>query len=720
MLSFSKRRLPGSRRALSLMVTTGVALVAVVARPAQPPASEAAAHSQHAVRLGSYRGDPALDPTVIAADDSARRLRLVQLTGTVHDDWRSHLERTGLHVLAYVPENAYLVWATTATIDLIRRLEETPFVRWNGAVPPPAKRGHSFSKESGPVDLLALYVVASGAPDVQALVGSLGGVVENAHPAQPDRRLWLAVVRIPAEHVADLVAEDGIVWVEPVPGAPILDGEMSSVVVSGDLEDGQPRPGYRSWLDGVEFDGTGVLWAVVDSGVDPLHPDLVGLAGISYPGCETDLPGDDPGFSGHGTPVASIVAGTSAAGMTDPEGFLWGLGVAPGADLLSQNAICDAGVSWPPIGGWQILSRDGIRAGAVGSNNSWNSQEGIAHGYQISERVHDLMARDGDFDTPEVAEPYILVFNIGNQGPEPSTVPAPKEAKNLITVGAIANWRVAGDLDTVAGFSSRGPTLDGRIVPTVVAPGIGIGAAEHRLGGFAGMVFEIAGTDGLYMAFEGTSAAAPHVSGMLAVTTQWWRTTHRSAAPSPAAARALVVNGAVPLEEGPSVPNFDVGWGRANLGRIIASDEPLWIVDQAVRLTATGASWQQEVVVDDPTRPLRITVAWTDEAAAAGADPALVNDLDLSVATAGVSYLGNHFVDGWSVPGGSPDRLNNLEDVHVAEPGSSALVTVTAFHLPGDGVPYNGDLTDQDFAIVCRNCRTPLPERRLPGRRLIP
>ena len=115
-------------------------------------------------------------------------------------------------------------------------------------------------------------------------------------PPQPDGRLWIAIVRIDAEHVSTLMAEDSVVWAEPAPGKPVFSGEMSSVIVSGALDGGQPVPGYWSWLEDVGYDGTGVMWAVVDSGVDPLHPDLAGLEGISYPGCETDLPGDDPGY----------------------------------------------------------------------------------------------------------------------------------------------------------------------------------------------------------------------------------------------------------------------------------------------------------------------------------------------------------------------------------------------------------------------------------------
>ncbi len=693
-------------------------LTAAIAQPATPPLLRTETAPSALIHLGGYHGDPATDSDLKRADDSSRRLRLVQLTGPVETGWREALEKQGFQVLAYVPHNTYLVWTTEPPAKATRDLEDTPFIRWHGAVPIAAKRSTIKDPTAAITELMILHVPDDG--DLSPMVASFGGIVERDHTAQPDGRLWMAIIHLPSDRIADLLAEDGIVWVEPAPGGPELGGEMSSIGISGTLDGEPPTPGYRAWLDDLGFDGAGVMWAVVDSGVDPTHPDLVGLEGISYPGCETSLPGDDPGEAGHGTPVASVILGTAAAGYTDDDGFLWGLGVAPGANLLSQNALCGAGAPWPPIGGWQILSRDGLLAGAVGSNNSWNSQEGDAHGYQASERIHDLMVRDGNFDTPNIAERYILVFNAGNHGPDPSVIPAPKEAKNLITVGAVDNWRVTGNLHSVVEYSSRGPTLDGRIFPTVVAPGRGVGAALHNLKGIYGMLYEIRDTDGYYMAFEGTSSAAPHVSGMLAATTQWWRANRASSAPSPAAARAMVVNAAMPLEEGPPVPNNDVGWGLANLERIIAPEDPVWILDQYALLTDIGGTWQRTVEVIDPSRPLRLTLAWTDAAAAAGADPTLVNDLDLTVETADATYFGNHFENGWSIPGGAADRLNNLEDIHIAAPGATARITVNAANLPGDGVPLNSDLTDQDFALVCRNCRTPMAAPRRASGRVAP
>ena len=80
------------------------------------------------------------------------------------------------------------------------------------------------------------------------------------------------------------------------------------------------------------------------------------------------------------------------------------------------------------------------------------------------------MVLDGNFDTASVAEPFIEVFSAGNSGPGASTLTAPKEGKNLIVTASSDNYR-AGSIDSISSFSSRGPAVDGRWVPTIAAPG---------------------------------------------------------------------------------------------------------------------------------------------------------------------------------------------------------------------------------------------------------
>jgi subtilisin-like proprotein convertase family protein len=83
---------------------------------------------------------------------------------------------------------------------------------------------------------------------------------------------------------------------------------------------------------------------------------------------------------------------------------------------------------------------------------------------------------------------------------------------------------------------------------------------------------------------------------------------------------------------------------------------------------------------------------------------AFVNNLDLEVGAGGRTYLGNVFGSAYSRTGGSADVRNNVESVDLP-PGTNGrfAVTVRGTSIGGDGVPGNGDTTDQDFALVVSN-----------------
>ncbi|MBX3725669.1 MAG: S8 family serine peptidase, partial [Xanthomonadales bacterium] len=661
------------------------------------------------ISFGDLSFDPLLTPPGNAGDyrtaGNGKGLRFVQFTDKVRGDWLADLAAFGVRPLQYYPHDTYLVWADAGAGNA---LENLAHVRWQGEYQPGWKLEPGLGKRSGLIRNVGVHFFNDGdVPGVLSALAARGAQVVTHGPAQADRTFFDAWVEVDASRLAELAALPQVVWLEFADPDPILDDEMSSQIVARNYNAAfTPQVGYLPWLGALGFNGNGVTWSVIDSGVDLTHPDFAGriVGGFTYPGCPAGNGlGDDPSSGGHGTHVAGIIAGNGAAGFTDAQGFLYGMGMAPAAGIFAQNPICAGGTPWPPAGGWQILSKHALLGGAVGGNGSWTSGESGGTTYTAGARAWDQIVRDGDFDTP-IHEAFVMVFSAGNSGPNASTLTAPKAAKNPIITGSSRNFR-AGSINDLSGFSSRGPTQDGRFGVTVSAPGESI-ASARRVAGASQCATAIAGTSNTYALCSGTSMAAPHVSGTAVLLTQWWRSFNGNANPSPAMIKALLVNGARDLTGvAAAIPNPNEGWGRIDLPGSMGLDfTASEYLDQTQVLTSVGQVYETTYGVADPTRPLKVSLTWTDAAAAAGANPALVNNLDLEVITGGQTYRGNVFSGGVSVTGGSADTLNNVENVFVANPGSDVTIRVIATNLPGDGIPGNGTPTDQDFALVCRNC----------------
>ncbi|HOC41663.1 MAG TPA: S8 family serine peptidase [Thermoanaerobaculales bacterium] len=644
-------------------------------------------------------GEPAIPDGLRASGDRAG-LHLLQLIGPVRDEWVAALAEAGIQLLQYYPHNAYLVWADP---DTMAGLEALPFVRWQGRFHPAYKINESLEGRGGNISNVDVMFYAEGVlENVLQDFEKLGAVVIQHYPSQPDKAFYDAIIQVNAGSLEDIARMTPVLWLGYQSPEPILDDEMSSQIVAGNYTGGVPFVGYESWLNTVGFDGSGVIWSITDTGVDYQHPDLNTriVGGHDYPGC-TPVPGE-PGNDcggGHGTHVSGIVGGDATAGYSDPQGFKYGWGIAPGVSFFAQNSV-DNGGPWPPAGGWQEHSKWATLGGAVGGNQSWTTGEGTAHGYQASERTHDIMVHDGNFDTATVAEPYIQVFSAGNSGPGSQTLTSPKEAKNIITVAASMNYR-SGSIDALASYSSRGPAVDGRIKPDIAAPGDQIASTRNDTGGSCST--PISGTNNMYAYCSGTSMAAPHISGSVALVTDWWRSFNGGANPSAAMAKALLINGTVDMATADR-PNFNEGWGRVQLTNVVNNATNMVYKDQQLTFNNTGENLVVAVGIPDPGKPLRVTLVWTDAPGAVGANPALVNNLDLTVETNGNTYKGNVFSGGWSTTGGTADIKNNVENVFVASPGGDAVITINATAIVGDGVYYSGDTTDQNFALVCYNC----------------
>ena len=211
--------------------------------------------------------------------------------------------------------------------------------------------------------------------------------------------------------------------------------------------------------------------------------------------------------------------------------------------------------------------------------------------------------------------------------------------------------------------------------------------------------------------------ASPHVSGAYAVFVDWYRDRF-GGTPSPALVKAAFVNGAEDLAGGMDangvpmshIPNNQQGWGRLNLGNVFDRWHQREVVhiDQKEVFTRSGQQFVIKVKAVDASAPLKVTLTWTD-APGSGLGkktPGWVNDLDLVVSLGGAKWLGNAFSDGWSMKGGQPDRMNNLENVYLRRSGAGTYeIVIDAANIIGNGLPNRPGAADQDFALVITNAR---------------
>jgi len=289
--------------------------------------------------------------------------------------------------------------------------------------------------------------------------------------------------------------------------------------------------------DGCSWTGRGVTVAIIDSGIDYMHPDFYDLNNESIirvlvsiiftsngrclfwepytNGTMQDLLAFDmqtwqtygePAFldiNGHGTHVAGIIAGR---GWASERKYV---GIAPGVQLVVIKAFdkngnadtdtCISALNWV----YNNSEKYGIKV----LNLSWGA----------------TFASDGS-DPLSVAcdkialDKHVLIFAAaGNEGNIPTTVVVPAVAKHTFAIGA---WDAY--YNKIAPFSSIGPTKDLRMKPDLMAAGVMIVSCKSQYANFGG-VYEVGE---YYVALSGTSMATPVVAGIAADFIEYYRYWH--------------------------------------------------------------------------------------------------------------------------------------------------------------------------------------------------
>jgi len=329
----------------------------------------------------------------------------------------------------------------------------------------------------------------------------------------------------------------------------------------------------------LNFTGEGVKVAIIDTGIDYTHPDLAANYAGGYNFIKTlKTPMDD---NGHGTHVAGIIAaGDNDTGV---------VGVAPDAELYALKALGRTGSGYisdvNEAIDWAIDNNMDVISMSLGSSYNSTSQHALC----------DAAYEKG----------IVIVASAGNDYGGAVSYPAAYDS--VIAVSA-TNYT-----DGIAYFSSTGPEVE------LAAPGVHVNSTY--LGG-------------TYTTLSGTSMAAPHVSGVVALLLG------ANSTMSPSEIREILANTSIDL--GPEGKDNYFGYG---------------LLDAATALEGFSADPNPET---DPE--LKYTVELSELLEKAG------GKFVYKTATVNVTDVGNNSIPGatvnghWIINDGNPIQVLGTTD----------------------------------------------------------
>lgn len=535
-----------------------------------------------------------------AAASSAAVYALLLLNTRLDESLKAQLEAQGVELFAFYPHTAYQV---RIPVQSLTQLAALPQVRWIGQPTNTQKMTPELtarlSKGVG-TKPISLFLSLFGNDPNNQIRQAIEGAGAKINLYDPSVRLLQADAD-PAT-LGRLLEMDAVLHVEEVPILHTLnERSMSSIDVDWLWGSWDPAPST-----------TPVHLGLTDSGSYVYHEDFTNVFGgsIGYSLISGENWYDD--LDHHGTHVSGTMMGEGFGGA--------GVGVEAGryrgiaAELTSHGDP----FNHPDFVVAQVFDKNGSSEG--------NSM------YQ------GLQAMNGEFSTPAVQlfnlsgggggsgqngtdslsiktdalfqNNILPVIAAGNSGSGSSTILYPGAAKGALTVGAVYSDDFSGvATDNVTGFSSRGPTGDGRVKPDVCAPGAYIDST-------------LAGTYNSYTyGWAGTSMATPHVTGMAAgFIGQYgfpaWATKTTLLASAINVGQSIYAQGEGKIDAMLAHYNLDGGWST-------------WWWSNG----GTGSLNYVDFTLGSAVANLKVVMTYPDVPPAQGASIALVNDLDLYLQT---------------------------------------------------------------------------------------
>ena len=647
-------------------------------------------------------------PTAVSGVQSSTRRGttpfIVQFSGGVDDSARQAMASVGALARGYFPNNALLVELTPTALAQLKAISSVkaateylpsdkiqPFLSSLAAGLPPSSRVQATLQTLAPEDVerVASAVKAAGGEVTRVLAGTRWGTVRAT---------------LPLSSLQTLAKQGEVQWIEEyVPPASFND----KAAIGSHLN---TTNAWSTW----GLTGQGQIVGNADTGLDTgdtatLHPDfqnrIVALIARGRPGDASDP-------DGHGTHTAGSLIGDGTASSGQYRGMAWQ------ARLVHQS-IMDSSGSLGGIGDLYAMFAESYAYGARIHSNSWGSNTyGV---YDDECRLTDLFA----WDNPNL----LAVFAAGNAGTngnrngviDTGSVGSPAAAKNVLAVGASENDRAPGSggyssftwyngwptlyptspirndyisysattspyRQGMAAFSSRGPALDGRIKPDVIAPATDIISTKSSIGGSG---WGVLSGNSRYCFNGGTSMSTPLIAGSVALLRQYAVERGGVTNPSAALLKAMLLGGSRSLTPGQygtgatreipaTSPNNVEGWGQPDISNTVhPTNRMVRLFDRIAPVSGSTNAFAISVTVSNT--PLDVALAWIDYPATAGAGVTLVNDFDLLVtAPDGSSFYPN--------AGTARDALNTVETLHVAATQTGTYqVKVIGYNVPYPG-----------------------------------
>lgn len=267
---------------------------------------------------------------------------------------------------------------------------------------------------------------------------------------------------------------------------------------------------------GAMFDGTGYSyppgWPEGGLGDTENNTGKVIVSRAYFRDWDPPLPGEEHGWPGslassHGTHTSSTAGGRLITTTVPGLGVQTLSGVAPSAYLMSYKVNYGSTLDMPFFFTAELLMamEDAVRDGADIVNNSWGGgPDSLGGEFDAVDNALINLAKAGVF----------VSMSTGNSGPGAGTTDHP--SSNYINVAAGAGSLVDGSVNGfVTDFSSRGPGVGNVLKPDITAPGERIYAQGYATCFNCGEDVHLG-----YGAVSGTSMAAPHVSGAVALLKQ--------------------------------------------------------------------------------------------------------------------------------------------------------------------------------------------------------